>query len=41
MYQKETNINIYINWNGHAPSNWKIGTLENLLKPEKIVSFNQ
>lgn len=34
-------MNIYIDWNGHAPSNSKTGTMRNLLKPAKIVSFNE
>ena len=25
------NTNVYINWNGHLPTNWKIGTLSNVV----------
>ena len=39
VYRKETSTNICINWNAHAPSNWKIGRLRNLLKRAKIVSY--
>ena len=38
VYRKAANTNIYINWHSHAPSNWKIGTLRNLIKRAKIVS---
>ena len=37
VYRKSTNTNIYINWNSHAPSAWKIGTLRNLLKRARII----
>ena len=38
IYRKAANANIYINWHSHAPSNWKIRTLRNLIKRAKIVS---
>ena len=28
VFRKETNTYIYINWNSHAPLQWKIGTLK-------------
>ena len=27
VYRKPTNTNIYLNWNLHAPSKWRRGTL--------------
>ena len=27
VYRKPTNTNIYLNWNLHAPSTWRRGTL--------------
>ena len=38
VYRKATCTNIYINWHSHAPSNWKIGTLRNLIKRAKPIS---
>ena len=38
LYRKATCTNIYINWHSHAPLNWKIGTLRNLVKRAKSVS---
>ena len=35
VYRKATCTNIYINWHSHAPSNWKIGILRNLIKRAK------
>ena len=29
VFRKETNTNIYINWNLYAPIHWKISTLTN------------
>ena len=37
VYQKPTSTHIYINWNAHAPTKWKIGTLTNLIKREKLI----
>ena len=41
VYRKATCTNIYINWHSHAPSNWKIGTLRNLIKRAKSVSSSE
>ena len=41
VYRKATCTNIYINWRSHAPSNWKIGTLRNLIKRAKSISYFQ
>ena len=27
VHRKETSTNLYMNWNSHAPMEWKIGTL--------------
>ena len=32
VYRKETNTDLYINWNSYAPEKWKKGTLKNLIK---------
>ena len=32
VYRKETNTDIYMNWNSHAPQAWKISTLRCLVK---------
>lgn len=32
VFRKENNTNMYINWNSHAPVQWKIGTLRNLIQ---------
>ena len=31
-YGKVTNTDIYINWKSFAPSNWKLGTFETLVR---------
>ena len=36
-HRKETSTDLYINWNSHAPVEWKIGTLRNLVKRAKTV----
>ena len=41
VYRKSTCTNIYINWNSHAPTNWKIGTLRNLTKRAKSISSSE
>ena len=37
VFRKETNTDIYMNWNSHAPMQWKIGTLKNLVKVSIII----
>ena len=37
-YSKKLNTDIYINWYSHAPSQWKIGTLQNLITRAKNIS---
>ena len=32
IYRKSTHTNIYINWNSHSPTSWKIGTIKTLVK---------
>ena len=41
VYRRATCTNIYINWRSHAPSNWKIGTLRNLIKRAKSISSSE
>ena len=37
FYRKPTSTNIYINWDAHAPTEWKIGTVKNLTKQAKVI----
>ena len=37
VHRKETSTNLYINWNSHAPMEWKIGALRSLVKRTKTV----
>ena len=37
VHRKETNTDLYINCNSHAPMDCKIGTLRNLVKRAKTV----
>ena len=41
VYRKATCTNIYINWHSHSLSNWKIGTLRNLVKRAKSISSSE
>ena len=41
VYRKSTCMNNYINWCSHAPSNWKIGILRNLIKRAKFISSSE
>ena len=38
VYRKETNNNIYMNWNSYSPRSWKIGTLRNLTRRAIMIS---
>ena len=40
-FRKETNTDVYINWNSHAPMQWKIDTLKNLVKRSIIICSHQ
>ena len=40
-FRKETNTDVYINWNSHAPMQWKIDTLKNLVKRSVIICSHQ
>ena len=40
-YMKAICTNIYKNYRSHAPSNWTIGTLTNLMKKAKSVSSSE
>ena len=41
VFQKETNTDIYMNWKSHAPIQWTIGTLKNLVKKSIIICTEQ
>ena len=41
VFRKETNTYIYMNWNSHAPIQWKIGTLKNVVKRSIIICSDQ
>ena len=41
VFRKETNTDIYMNWNSHAPMQWKIGTLKNSVKRSIIICSDQ
>ena len=41
VYRKKVNTDIYINWYSYAPSQWKIGTLRNLIIRAKKHQFNR
>ena len=41
VYRKATCTNIYISCHSHAPSNWNIGTLRNLIKRPKSISSSE
>ena len=37
VYRKQTCSNIYIHWNSFAPENWKIGTLEGMIRRAYLI----
>ena len=41
VYREATCTNININWHSHDPSNWKIGTLRNLVKRAKSINSSE
>ena len=41
VYRKKSKTDIYINWYSHVPSQWKIGTLQNLITREKNISSTE
>ena len=41
VYRKPTSTDIYIIWNAHAPTEWKIGTLRNLIKRAKLICSDE
>ena len=41
VYRKESNTDIYINWYSHAPLQWKIGILRNLITREKNINSTE
>ena len=41
VYRKATSTNIYMHWSSHTPTNWKIGTLRNLIKRANSISSSE
>ena len=41
VYRKNSDTNIYINWNSYAPKEWKIGTLKGLFRRAFLVCSNK
>ena len=41
VYPKPTSTDICINWNTRAPTEWKIGTLRNLIKRAKLICSDE
>ena len=41
VYQKPSSTDIYINWNAHVPTEWKIRTLRNLIKGAKRICSDE
>ena len=41
VYGKPTSSDIYINWNAHTTTEWKIGTLRNLIKQAKLICSDE
>lgn len=39
VYGKQTCLNIYIHWNSFVPTNWKIGTLEGMIRRAYMIFF--
>ena len=40
-YLKKTNADLYINWNSHAPIQWKRGTFKNLIQRSILICSNE
>ena len=41
VYRKKTCSNIYIHWNAFAPTNWKIGTLEGMIRRAYMICSDE
>ena len=41
IYRKDSDTNIYINWNAYAPREWKIGTLKGLFRRAFLICSNK
>ena len=41
VYRKKTSSNIYIHWKSFAPVNWKIGTLEGIIRRAYTICTNE
>ena len=40
-FRKETNTDLYINWNSHASIQWKWGSLKNLIQRSILICSNE
>ena len=40
-FRKETNTDVYMNWNSHTPMQWNIRTLKNLVKRSILICSDQ
>ena len=41
VFRKETNTDLYINWNSHAPIQWKRGSFKNLIQRSISICSNE
>ena len=41
VFRKETNTDLYMNWNSHAPIQWKQGSLKNLIQRSISICSNK
>ena len=41
VFRKETNTDLYINWNSYAPIQWKWGSLKNLIQRSISICSNE
>ena len=41
VFRKETNTDLYINWNSHAPIQWKRGSLKSLIQRSISICSNE
>ena len=41
VFRKETNTDLYINWNSHVPIQWKRGSLKSLIQRSISICSNE
>ena len=41
VYRKQTHTDVYLNWNAHAPTTWKISTIRSLVKRAFSISSTE